>query len=444
MTSRRNRMPGPSIHQGHRMQSHRPSAARAPTKLAIVAVVWLLFGAMFLLQFKAHMPVWNKVFGVPVMAEPFADLAQIPAANEARQHGLDPYAKNPYDIEQRRFSYPRLWLYFFSALRITPARTIVAGLTMAGCFLLAVSWLILRQREVWTSAFLGLASFSSAAAFAVERGNTDILILCLVLLAVALETRGGLWLLTTAALLKVYPIFAVLASATWARRTRLVLLALLIGVAGIIAQRGDFGRGDNSNEVPHGYGVKEIDVAMELAPPPMRLAFAAHRQVFRILWQLVLLTIAVSGAAAGAAWARRQRAPISHYGEYAFVLCGSIFIGTFLVSTSYDYRLIFLLPLLPLFMDQARNASQRRMRILGGAGVALLLIGVNRGVAALLPSSLPTSLLKVAGHLDLWALLWLVCFFLGVIAVTREHLKAGNRKVGRNAPLHDTLMKESA
>jgi hypothetical protein len=421
-------------------------------RIAIVAAVWVVFATTFARQWKGDSQVWTRVFGVPHMAGSFADLSQIVAAVESARHGLDPYLTNPYDMEHRTFIYPRVWLYAFSTLRITSYRVVGAGVALACCFLMTVSWLVLRQPDVWASMFIGVAACSSAAAFAIERGNTDLLVFCLVVIAVELECRGGLWFLLTASVLKMYPFFALLAEAVMGRRTRLLLVALVLGAAGIVVQHRDVSRQDQS--LPHGYGLKEIDVAMGRAPGPFRSAFEAHPVAFRVLWGSSLGSLFISGAASGVIWGRRKLiadalrsgadpATLLGLGTYAFVLSGSIFVGTFLISTNYDYRLIFLIPLVPFLMTQARTASHRLPRLLAAAALGLIVIGLYRGIAGNIPLPALALFVKATSHAALWALLWIAGFFLGLITIVQHTAGAGTAGPGARNPLRVGLIKES-
>ncbi|HEY0758563.1 MAG TPA: hypothetical protein VGD59_04820 [Acidisarcina sp.] len=400
------------------MQSDVRGGRAVWVRVIVITAIWALFATMFALEWRGDRQIWDRVFTVPVMARPFADLSQVSAAVESIRHGLNPYVTNPYDMSQRRFIYPRVWLYLFAAAKITPQRIIEAGALVAILYLSAVSWLVWRQQQPWTSVFIGLAACSSAAAMAVERGNTDILIFCLVLVAISIESRGSTWILIAASILKVYPFFALLGEAAAGRRTRLLLLALPLAAAGILAQHGDFTHQENS--IPHGYGLKEIDVAMEKASPALKAGFAAHKLPFRLLWAFVLATIAGSGVVLGAVLRARTALLASSRWTYGFVLCTGIFAGTFLVSTSYDYRLIFLIPMLPFLVDQARAGARRAARVLGATGVGLVVFGMNRGTARPLHPTVLVVLLKAAGHVDLWALLWTVCFFMGAICAARR------------------------
>ncbi|HEY0796054.1 MAG TPA: hypothetical protein VGD64_09760 [Acidisarcina sp.] len=437
------------------MQEHKRGVKARWLRFSIVAIVWLVFVITFARQSSGDATIWTRLFGVPAMAGPFADLSQITAAVESARHGLDPYLTNPYDMAKRPYIYPRVWLYAFAALRITPHRIVATGIALAACFLLAVSWLILQQEDGLAALFIGLATCSSATAFAIERGNTDLFVFCLVVLASELVNRGGLWFLLAASLLKVYPFFALLAEAIMGWKTRLLVVALVLGAAGIVIQHHAVDLQDTS--VPHGYGFKEIDLVMSRAPHYLRSSFTAHTQAFRVVWDSLLGLLCCSGLATGAIWGRRNfalnpsRTPEDSKtqglaGSHAFVLCASIFAGTFLLSTNYDYRLIFLIPMAPFLAGQARarTGAQRLLRNLASAGLIMILIGVHRGVAGRIPWPGLAMSIKVASHIDLWALLWTTCFFLGFIAVAEYHAKSKDPSSNRQKPLRVGLIKGSA
>jgi hypothetical protein len=95
--------------------------------------------------------------------------------------------------------------------------------------------------------------------------------------------------------------------------------------------------------------------------------------------RLYVLALCTLAAALVLHLARRQRFPPldavqnSMAGELFFVF-GGVYVFTFLTSSNWDYRLIFLVPTLPLAFDMARNPRQR----LGGAAyIGLVILAEN-------------------------------------------------------------------
>src|SRR5580658_1166888 len=89
------------------------------TKIAAVAALWLVPLFIFVSAFSGNWVATWRAVGVPSMTPHFLDLYGIPTAIETLHSGGDPMISNQADPLHRRMNYPRIWLYLFSAARIT-------------------------------------------------------------------------------------------------------------------------------------------------------------------------------------------------------------------------------------------------------------------------------------------------------------------------------------
>ena len=65
--------------------------------------------------------LWIDFFGffnVPPQIPPFSDLDSISRALTAKQEGLNPYYDNPYDLKNKTYVYPSIWLHFFDLFNL--------------------------------------------------------------------------------------------------------------------------------------------------------------------------------------------------------------------------------------------------------------------------------------------------------------------------------------
>ena len=79
-------------------------------------------------------------------------------------------------------NYPRIWLYLFSMLGINDQKIYAAGIAFCVLYLGCVSALILRCGRALDAAIVLVAALSLAPLWAMELGNTDLLIFFLVFL----------------------------------------------------------------------------------------------------------------------------------------------------------------------------------------------------------------------------------------------------------------------
>ena len=59
-----------------------------------------------------------RVLNVPPQLPPFSDLDAISKAVDSRQAGFNPYENNPYDLKNKTYVYPSIWLHFFELLNL--------------------------------------------------------------------------------------------------------------------------------------------------------------------------------------------------------------------------------------------------------------------------------------------------------------------------------------
>ena len=328
---------------------------------------------------------WSKLawIGVPTMSLPFADVRPITAASSAIELGLDPMVENPGDPWQRPLNYPRVWQALASVgvgPQHTEAVALVFWLLFAGG-LLAMTPLLRRPRTV---GLLAAALFAPPTWLAIERANSDLAIFGLVSIAAWLTVRrpfAAASAIGAAALLKLYPIAALL-SLLPSRRTAVrlavpvvVLFAIYVGL-----QTDDIGRiRDGTQHAPFlAYGVETVpDLVAKNAGVPFALALAAAL--------LLMATVAVCG------YLGRQRMRLGAAGTpatmAAFRVGAAVFIGSFCIGTSFDYRLIFLLLTLPQLGAWAHRSARSRGLASATICITLLLLWSltwRRGLSALL------------------------------------------------------------
>ncbi len=149
------------------------------------------------------------------------------------KQGLDPQISNPGDPWARAMDYPKIWLWIAKLFQLNNETNYIVFVGIYVLAYLVSCFLLLRN---FPSVYLLLAIFSWPSLLAVERGNNDLLAFVLLLAGIALSQgyfRAISILLAT--VLKVFPVFSVVALA---KKPKLfILLALLsaiyfIGIAG--------------------------------------------------------------------------------------------------------------------------------------------------------------------------------------------------------------------
>ena len=314
---------------------------------------------------------------------PFSDFQAVLESVDYWQHGIDVYEI----YEKGRFSYPPLWLRFAFLPGVEGTNPL--GLCLAVSFFLALA--ILPPPGSGKELLPRLvATLSPVTAFAVERGNIDLLMFGIatvagVLLLGPLRRRATAYaMIVIAALLKIYPL--VLMVLTLRERPRVFLL-VNGAAAAIVLATGVYFHGELARALlnlgPSGpfssafgaHYLPDVIVGMDTLPLPDVIVGMLGMLHPGFSPRLVRLAIFAALFLAMAGWFFRMvrwrnlrsaltRLPVS---EKMFLLIGAALIGgCFFAGANNGYRGIHLLFTLPGLLAMARMEDDvRRMAVQG-------------------------------------------------------------------------------
>jgi hypothetical protein len=307
--------------------------------LALVALGIAL--AMVIAGPAGRLEVWRGL-GVPTLTPEFADARVITSAWECARRSFDVLAENPCDRWGRPLNYPRLWL-LPGLLGWGQEQTALLALAFAIAFVVAVLGLAgplgLRSTLVYLAA-LG----SPSALLAIERGNNDQAMFALIVGSIIATARGhrlaaGLAVLA-AAVLKFYPVAAVGALRGSATRILVLLAAAAYFVASLQDVRLIMVATPRNASLSYGLATNGA-VLLPMIPPLVSTAVLMLVGTGLALW-----------VATRTPTIRSDQKALS-----AFTAGALIFMATYILGPSWDYRLIFLLLCLPLAIQQAWAGS---------------------------------------------------------------------------------------
>ena len=263
--------------------------------------------------------------------------------------------------------------------------------------------MLLAARTPKQAVVTALLALSPPVTFAVERGNVELLVFAGLVLGLRATrdlapARKDAWraaLFGGLTLLKLFPIAAFAVLAQTPRRALGALAGVAAAALGVIVTCGDhlFQLQPNmAHEIDTNYG-RLLLFATDPAVSAWRSPAALHSLAFAAL-------VTAAGSAAGVLW----RAPVLRsFGglldggwESDLALAGTAIFGlTFLIGLNYDYRLIFLLLLVPAFFHKDGGSWNTP----AGAAAAALLLRLSAA------HRLPDAWLGAAD----WALLAALC-----------------------------------
>lgn len=347
---------------------------RAFTVPAFAATI--LFVLMVALYASGAKDLYNGIlrgWGIDPFSFPFLDTDTVLSAIRCLRKGVDVFVANPCDYLGRVYDYSPLWLTL-AAFPMTLGWLQPIGFGIDVAFL--VTLLLLpagrTQRDV---AIIAFGVVSSATAFAVERGNNDLVIFILAAGAATLACRSatvrivGYMLALLAGLLKYYPL-ALMALATRERPARffaitagsIALVTLFIAIEGHDLARA-------LKLIPTGSYFWDMFGSITVAGGLTQL-IGWPMQIGMVLHGMMILAVIVIGVWLG----RRETiaADVARLSERerTFLLAGVLLtFGCFFTAQNIGYRAVHLLLLLPAMVALHRTACRR----LYGWGVAATL-----------------------------------------------------------------------
>jgi len=330
------------------------------TRMLALACLWLAPLLIFYTALASDWVTTWEAFAVPSMRPPFMDLRAITGGVKVLQQGGDPLLDNPSDPWHRSMPYPRIWVHLFSWLGIRDSHTVFLGITFCVLYLLCISWLILKLESALGAILLVIAALSVAPLLALERGNIDLFIFFLLFLGCIATNRflkSGLFLAAT--VLKVYPIAAQMVDVI-----RRPLKENRVSIAATLAAAALWS-----------WKWRELAAIRRAAPVSTTLAFGVftlNAQAEYVSGALLAISLVACVVIIAIAWVARpsvdEAIRNSRFGEL-FLIFGGTYAFTFAVGSNYNYRLILLVPTLPLACELVRNAKHRKWGIVYIASV---------------------------------------------------------------------------
>ena len=340
-------------------------------KLILIGVtigIWLLIIILF--KTYGYEQTW-QLWRVPTEMPPFVDFRLIPGSAESFLKGYEPTVKNPYDPRERIFNYPVFWRIFFYS-GVTQADTIWISTLMIVFFFIAV-FIFPEKLTVSNAIWMLIVVFSPASMLLYERGNVDLIVFVLCVLIVLAENYSSLLaagLLMFGIVVKVYPFFgiSVLLKETRARFLLLsaVCLAMLVSYAYVSnkSMNASWNTTVRGTEMSYGTNVffQRYEEQMLRYVNPALLKFGPI-----VLGVILILIVALAGM-----HDRQSPQATSERNLAAFRIGASIYVGTFLLGNNWDYRLAFLILVIPQLL-QWTTSPNKRCRIVALIGMFTLL-----------------------------------------------------------------------
>ncbi len=342
------------------------------TLIGISLLVWLLITVLF--KTYGYERTW-ELWKVPTEMPPFVDFRLISGSADSFLHGFEPTIKNPYDPRQRIFNYPTFWRLFFY-VHMTEAEIILTAISMILLFFVGAFLFPHRISVPGAISMLGVL-FSPAAMLLYERGNVDLVVffVCVMIVIVAgFSANLAALLILFGAVIKMFPFFGIsillkepktkfwilFASSFVALLIYMVVTWRSIKASWDFTMRGDkFSYGTNVFFTRYGSQIS-TGLSRWLALPQVDLLFKYGPLAIGFLLLGVVAFFAVLNTDLLPVVSERNFA--------AFRMGASIYVGTFLLGNNWDYRLTFLVLVIPQLIEWL-NSSYRMHRYWARTGM---------------------------------------------------------------------------
>ena len=325
---------------------------------------------LYLIDYKNDYRVLATL-GVPVPSYPFIDWEFIGASVKCWSEGINVFVADPCDVINRVYDYSPLWLraIFIPTDRIW---TNPIGIGMVLGFVLSLFWLV-RPANWGEAIVFVMACTSTVVLFCLERGNVDVIIFIMMVVAGLLRTkRPGIRLLSygvilLAGLLKFYPLIAFWTAFRERQRTFL----LIAGAAGVIVIAFYIKFREEMTvawrNIPHvGFGATDLPfgapaMVTRLFPGLQaieRLAFLPYALmgILLILTVMQVIRLVRDGGLGAAFGAMPEQAAVF------LVIGAALMVGCFFAGQSIGYRAVHFVFVVAGFVVMRRTAADTATR----------------------------------------------------------------------------------
>ena len=335
------------------------------TKLLLfIITILILAGSVFSFVFYDNNFMIRK-WNIPLSPPGFLDARQMGWAAESYAQGYDPLVENPANWRGHQLNYPRIWQLVF-ALGIDSSHTnLIGGISVIIFFIgVGVFWFS-KKYDNLTYFILSIATLSSVVMLALERANIELILFCILSLALAVNYYSripALSLFLFASVLKMYPVFGFIYLFKEDKRRFWTLFLSGVGIFIVYLLLTSVDTMRVYSTTPQLPGTS-MGMNVWWLGLNNRRFFDLHLTESVILYCKVasyLMVFLISASALFFGLKNRDADRLSR-GEYldAFRVGAGIYIGCFIVIINADYRLLFLIFTIPQPVAWARAGKKR-------------------------------------------------------------------------------------
>jgi hypothetical protein len=308
--------------------------------------------------FHGYERTWISL-GIYPLSPYFSDARVITASAEAKALGFDPMVYNPLLPKGVVMDYPRIWQLLFH-LGIDQKDTIYFEAVFVSLFFLGI-FLFVGEINQAIAVALACGIFSPAVLLAIERGNNDLVIFFLLALSIMVirkSTAASAGVIAFAFMLKLFPVFAAAVFFKEDRRRFFKYMTgsiLFVGAYCMLLRneiRAVHAGVATTNWDSYGIAVNWVEMEGLIHNPLLSKVVCCA-----VIGLLIMLSVLVALRPRKSQDAAADKSHID-----AFRIGASIYVGTYLLGSNFDYRMMFLLFTIPQLTQWLSNSDPKLRR----------------------------------------------------------------------------------
>ena len=328
----------------------------------------LLIGILYFSSFSIFRASgrWD-IISIPAMSPEFGDLKAVTSAVDCtnRLDFIDSYTTN-CDYWGRPFNYPTIWVHIFRFFNLGSSSTSSVGivfLVLTSLFISFWGFYSLRSRiTTLKMVVMGGVLFSPSFYLLNERGNVDIVIFCLISLSLWLYLRNheliAVVIIVFATMLKVFPIALLLSILLFTKKNSTRVFAIVGIIVAILYLRPFMSLISSNTPISFDYSFGFYKIAIPF------LSSVDNQNLIVLYTTLVFLSFVMIGifvllfsSKIHSFMQISQLSLAEKQVNQLFLLTWPIFLSVYVTMTSFNYRLVFTLPMIAILLRQNTRVS---------------------------------------------------------------------------------------
>lgn len=296
-----------------------------------------------------------KLYNITHLEPSFADIRSYQALPLTVDSGFDPYVNHVYDPWKRPFNLPIIWYYISKYLNLVNEFNFKLFVFFyISSFIFCVIRTISISKNIISSFIIILIFLSSSTILAIERGNTDILIFSIIFVACTVNNFYiSFVLIFFASILKLYPIFTFNINFDLKKKIIFSITGIFLIFVILFKNLNNFFYNTHSSfDTGITYGFRSIIMGLYKLEERLALDLLSKNEIsYNVLYLSFLIFISLFVFYFIRKKNYNNNIDFIDTKNRLFIAGASIYCFSYIFFSSYDYRLIFLILIVPYLVS---------------------------------------------------------------------------------------------